>query len=221
MDKKIKAGWDRFSKTQQYGEIISRYQYVLEHFHKCENHKHLDIGCAKGLLIKKLKDYGVDVYGIDAGKNNVEFCRSIGLNVIEGDALSLPYTDGFFDSVSCLDVIEHVISKDKLLFEINRVLKHGGILFLTFPNGIWPRNWFRRFLNTDQPIDKPPTVLGVEILLKKSGFSKIHLMGYDFRIDSISWRFPNFAKPFEEIISNFPCLGRNIFLSVKKIRDLK
>lgn len=46
-----------------------------------------------------------------------------------------PYADGEFDSVLCCEILEH-LAQDPMgvLAEINRVVKPGGLLFLTTPN---------------------------------------------------------------------------------------
>ncbi|HEY2329012.1 MAG TPA: methyltransferase domain-containing protein, partial [Verrucomicrobiae bacterium] len=45
-----------------------------------------------------------------------------------------PYPSAKFDAVLCGETIEHLVDTDWLIFEINRVLKPGGKLVLTFPN---------------------------------------------------------------------------------------
>jgi len=48
-----------------------------------------------------------------------------------------PYSDEGFDLVLCTEVIEHLIfSPTHMLYEINRVLKPGGILILSTPNAL-------------------------------------------------------------------------------------
>lgn len=46
----------------------------------------------------------------------------------------LPFKDDTFDSVTCLEVIEHLASPDNLIFEIARVLKSNGRMILSTPN---------------------------------------------------------------------------------------
>lgn len=50
-----------------------------------------------------------------------------------GEAAQLPFDDASFDSVTVLDVLEHVYEQAELLVELNRVLKDGGKLVVTVP----------------------------------------------------------------------------------------
>jgi SAM-dependent methyltransferase len=92
----------------------------------------LDVPCGTGLLAAALRDRGLDVRG---GDLDPESARSIGLTA---DALdlerALPYGDGAFRLVTCIEGIEHVEGQAPLLLEIARVLAPGGALVLTTPN---------------------------------------------------------------------------------------
>jgi SAM-dependent methyltransferase len=46
----------------------------------------------------------------------------------------LPYPEKTFDAIFCGETIEHLVDTDWLMSELNRVLKIGGQLVLTFPN---------------------------------------------------------------------------------------
>jgi len=117
----------RLEKAQKIMRIISRYK----DFDKSDV---LDIGCGSGylgsILGKKAKSYtGIDF--IDERKVR-NFCFLI------STALRLPFKSGSFDIVICNHVIEHVPEQDKVLDEINRVLKKDGICYITSPNKLWP-----------------------------------------------------------------------------------
>ena len=49
------------------------------------------------------------------------------------DAACLPFSDGIFDAVACLEVLEHVRAPDKVLSEIARVLRPGGMAYVSMP----------------------------------------------------------------------------------------
>jgi len=50
-----------------------------------------------------------------------------------GDATKIPFRDGRFDAVSCIDVLEHVPQDEKVLREISRVLQPGGKFVFSVP----------------------------------------------------------------------------------------
>jgi ubiquinone/menaquinone biosynthesis C-methylase UbiE len=50
-----------------------------------------------------------------------------------GDAENMDFQDNTFDSIVCLEVIQHTTSPTKLLSEIYRTLKPGGSLLLAAP----------------------------------------------------------------------------------------
>lgn len=76
---------------------------------------------------------------------------------------NLPLEDNAIDAVICTQVLEHVNEPQQVLNELYRVLKHGGALYLSAPQG-WgvhqaPHDYFR-FTN-----------YGLQYLLEKSGFN--------------------------------------------------
>jgi SAM-dependent methyltransferase len=63
------------------------------------------------------------------------------------DLHRLPFADAKFDGVVCTQVLEHVRYPDRVVLELARVLKPGGHLFLSVPQG-WhqhqkPHDYFR------------------------------------------------------------------------------
>lgn len=91
----------------------------------------LDLGCAGGFMAEALDDRGAQVIGIDPAADAIEAARihaqsrSIQYDVGVGEAL--PYSDGQFDAVVCVDVLEHVADLSKVLEEVTRVLKPEGM----------------------------------------------------------------------------------------------
>ncbi len=74
----------------------------------------------------------------------------------------LPYEDARFDAVISMDVVEHVIDPLPWLIEALRVLKPGGLLFLTTPN--YASRSLRLIENT-----------ALEAIARFQGFSRKHL----------------------------------------------
>lgn len=93
----------------------------------------LDLGCAGGFMAEALAKKGADVTGIDPAAQAIEAAReharksglSISYDVGVGERL--PYADAAFDAVVCVDVLEHVEDLGKVIAEVARVLKPGGV----------------------------------------------------------------------------------------------
>lgn len=101
-----------------------------------KNEKLLDVGCGDGIIHYFVKDKVKNIYGIDNSKIDLVKAKKRGMivqstNLDEG---KFPFESGFFNFVTCLDVVEHVKDPRILIKEIYRVLKEDGILILSTPN---------------------------------------------------------------------------------------
>ena len=93
----------------------------------------LDLGCAGGFMAEALSKRGAQVPGIDPAGDAITAARQhahaeglrIAYDVGVGEAL--PYDAAGFDAVVCVDVLEHVTDLQKVMFEVARVLRPGGL----------------------------------------------------------------------------------------------
>jgi 2-polyprenyl-6-hydroxyphenyl methylase/3-demethylubiquinone-9 3-methyltransferase len=93
----------------------------------------LDLGCAGGFMAEALAARGAHVTGIDPAADAIDAARvharatglRIGYDVGVGEAL--PYDNTSFDAVVCVDVLEHVADLNKVLSEVARTLRPGGL----------------------------------------------------------------------------------------------
>lgn len=93
----------------------------------------LDAGCGSGRTLEELEHYG-EVRGIELNEEAAEVARGRGHGeVLIGRLEDLPYGDGTFDLVTCLDVIEHTPDDRVTLVELRRVTVPGGWLLVTVP----------------------------------------------------------------------------------------
>jgi SAM-dependent methyltransferase len=93
----------------------------------------LDVGCGTGANLELLSEFG-RAEGVDVSLDALAFCRQRGLeNVRHGEAEKLPFTDGSFDLVTALDVVEHLDDDLAGLKEMHRVLRPGGSALLFVP----------------------------------------------------------------------------------------
>ena len=87
----------------------------------------LEIGCGNGKNMQYRKD--IFPFGIDFVPNFVELCNKKGLNVIQGNALCLPFPDNSFDYAISIAVFHHLSTEERRIIalkEMNRIIKKGG-----------------------------------------------------------------------------------------------
>ena len=108
----------------------------------------LEVGCGGGLICEALASRGALTVGIDPSEGALEAARDhtrrsgLGQTTYfeQGYAESLPYADGSFSVIVCLDVLEHVQDLHATIKEIARVLAPGGVfVFDTINRTIWAR----------------------------------------------------------------------------------
>lgn len=100
---------------------------------------HLDFGAHDGKAIAALVKSGAvkKAIGLDANSEVVKKSQSALpenvelVTIIVGE--KIPYPDETFTSVSLFGVLEHVLDQDKLLLELNRVTKKGGLFVVAVP----------------------------------------------------------------------------------------
>lgn len=119
----------------------------------------LDSGCGNGLSVDLLNAAGIEAWGHDLSSLRKwqwrERSRRDRLAV--ADATRLPFADASFDAVLSSGVLEHIGVREmggdrytveplpdrdeqrtRFLAELARVVRPGGSLFLDFPNGAFP-----------------------------------------------------------------------------------
>jgi len=96
----------------------------------------LDIGCGEGTLASKALEKYREVYGIDISEDAVRLAKASGVvaSCINLNVEPLPYPDNYFDTVTSLDVIEHIFDPANFVKEIYRVLTPGGNVIISTPN---------------------------------------------------------------------------------------
>ena len=104
---------------------------IVRHFGLTPGDRVLDVGCAKGFLIKDLLALGIDAYGVDVSRYALMHCEPEVVGRLQlGSADSLPFPDRSFSAVLSLNTI-HNLSSDhcKLaLQEIERLAPGKGFV---------------------------------------------------------------------------------------------
>jgi SAM-dependent methyltransferase len=92
----------------------------------------LDYGCGNGGLVRHLRERGsAEAFGFEEGSVADE-ARARGIPIVErGDLADL---SGSFDIVTAIEVMEHTFDPVSELRQMRRMLKPGGLLFVTTGN---------------------------------------------------------------------------------------
>ena len=98
----------------------------------------LDIGCSTGILTRHYAEFFGNVVGIDIDDGAVEWARlnraKENVSYRVADSMELPFLTGEFDLVTCTHIYEHVPDAQRMLDEIHRVLRPGGICYFAAEN---------------------------------------------------------------------------------------
>src|SRR5262245_10031333 len=93
----------------------------------------LVVGCGPGVELAHIaRATGANVVGIDLVVDPRQ--RGEAHALVRADATRLPFRDGFFDSVYCYHVLEHVPSPELAVSEAHRVLRPEGLGYFGTPN---------------------------------------------------------------------------------------
>lgn len=117
---------------------VDRHWQCDEHgFRPLEGKSALDVGCGAGLLAEPLARLGASVTAIDAAPELIAAARlhaqGQGLE-IDYRAAAVEETDGRFDLVTSLEVIEHVADPGEFVAALAARLAPGGLMILSTPN---------------------------------------------------------------------------------------
>jgi len=116
----------------------------------------LDVGCAQGTLALMLAENGHRVTAVDLRPEFLVYAEArhthgeiqfVAANVLHDE---LP---GLFDLVYANQIIEHLVYPDQLLQKLKKLLKPGGRLVITTPNGSYVKNNLPSYKELGNPQD--------------------------------------------------------------------
>lgn len=117
---------------------------LADHFGKTKIKKLtvLDVGSSTGIIDHHLARHFGNVVGIDIDEGAVKFAaqkfKQRNLTFRVADAMQLKMGINKYDVVICAQIYEHVPDPHRLMTEIYKVLKPGGVCYFAALNKWWP-----------------------------------------------------------------------------------
>lgn len=141
----------------------------------------VEIGCGYGALTGDFMGYFESLTVLDISDQLTRQVSSkFGIQGRTGTALQLPFPDESVDNIVSSECIEHTGDPIRAVHEMCRVLKHGGVVYLSTPNKLWgplirlgSRLKIRRFQDREKfvsarQITRSMEACGIEVLHRDS-----------------------------------------------------
>ena len=187
--------------------------------------KVLDIGCSFGNFLKVAKDRGYEELGLELNNMAAEYGRKkLGVNIEAKLLEDCNFPDNSFDIVSMFGVIEHLFEPVKIVKEIKRILRPGGLFIGRCPNVygfvyMVLHELGRTFTGRVHLTYFSEKTL--KYLFKKTGFKRVELETFITGRDSLLNYF-QFLYPFgDEEYKYLPDKFRKFILDKKNFKKLE
>jgi SAM-dependent methyltransferase len=139
----------------------------------------LEMGCATGDFLVRLKDEGWEAEGLDIVESAVEVARGRGFSVRVGDPTSVELPRDQYDAVFAWMVVEHLPRPRAAMQRTYAALRPGGWFCFSVPNfGCWERwLWGSHWKGADLPRHLQHfTARTLRGLLDAEGFTDIRII---------------------------------------------
>jgi 2-polyprenyl-3-methyl-5-hydroxy-6-metoxy-1,4-benzoquinol methylase len=137
--------------------------------------KVLDLPCGSGYGTQMLREADYAVTGVDIEPEAVHYAQAqFGGDYRIGDGTHLQMDGNLFDAVVSFEGIEHIYLPNRLVAEVLRVLKPGGLFLCSTPNVL---TWRNRGINRDHIKEYTPEE--IYTMFRAEGFQQIRFFGLD------------------------------------------
>ena len=186
-DKKIPTEEELFNHYNNYpigygaDSVITiiRINELLDEFERFrKTNKMLDVGCGPGLFLIEAKKRGWEVYGTEFTDNQLAYLNNKGINTLKGKLTNFSFEDELFDVIISSEVIEHINNPVEEMQYFHRLLRKGGLVYITTPNFNAIERYFLK--GAYEIIEYPEhlsyyTPKTIDLLLTNNGFKKLKI----------------------------------------------
>jgi ubiquinone/menaquinone biosynthesis C-methylase UbiE len=147
----------------------------------------LDIGSGTGNFLVELENISGQLFGIDISVGMLAQAKnkSKKSSLILGNAVRLPFISESFDAAYSIQILHHILCKDKLMEEVYRTLKsEGRFVIQSCSHEQLSTFWFYYYFPRGLEIDRKrvPDFKEIKHLLVEAGFRNISIHPCPFEI---------------------------------------
>jgi SAM-dependent methyltransferase len=107
------------------------------------------LGCGRGEFLRGFIRCGLQGFGVDQSLAAAKLCPEADLRIADLENGSLPFEDGELDVVYSKSLLEHFYYPERIVAEIYRVIKPGGLVITMCPDWefcyrIYPEDYTHR-----------------------------------------------------------------------------
>jgi SAM-dependent methyltransferase len=176
----------------KYPDLLAR--YLVIRYGLSKGKKILDLGCGRGEFLRGFIRCGLNGYGVDRSSTAQSICPEAEILKSDLEKEPLPYKDNSFDVVFSKSVLEHFYYPEKLVQQMQRVLKPGGMAITMVPD--W-QSVYKTFYE-DYTHRTPFTHTSLGNIFIINGFDNIRVE--KFRQLPFLWTMP-WLKPFSKLVA--------------------
>lgn len=158
---------------------VKRYEELLQSWEGYrQTNRLLDVGCGVGYFAETAKRKGWQVHGTEYTDRAVEICAAKGIAMQKGELNPDLYPPESFDIITSFEVMEHINRPREEAAKFYRLLRKGGIVYITTPNF---NSLLRYCLRQDYNVICYPEHLSyytpatLQRLMETAGFRKIRI----------------------------------------------
>lgn len=173
--------------------IYKRLEEIIHGFSQFRVHNRLlDVGFGAGTILQAAKGKGWQTFGVEISKPAIENAKALGFDVFHGELSEANYPDEYFDVITASEILEHLPEPVKLLEEVAKILRPGGLFWATTPSS---KSLSYKLMGLNWSAIGPPDHLqlfsrkGIYSMLKKAGFSQIKIYTHGLNPGEIIYYF--------------------------------
>lgn len=190
--------------------------YVLDTakiYRNLKTSKLLDIATGSGRIIESLEKHFKNSTGIDSSEVMIALARKSLKNsrFLKAEVEKLPFKTEEFDVITCFRLLINIPPKNrqKMFWEIKRVLKNDGVFFAHIHINKLSLRGFKDMLTRERPARKMVSYFGIRSELEKQGFKITNVKGVNLQIlNSLLFFLPaNTTLKIDSILGKIPYIN--------------